>query len=224
MRYLLPVFLVVLVLSATTFAQTRQQAILDIAKLKDEANRLEKIILSPDKEDIDLAEQEKVSVFRILPREKYRNSLFIREGGAYYSFTALSYIIDKPSQLGFEQNYLSAGFAGANYGFMTDLGEISLADVGEKTKGFSFLIEYQPPAHILDARIEQEKSRGFDFEGTNFKNRLPAIIGHSYLLRSITYDYTDVMVAFKIQRKDADGSLIIFWKLIKQFDKPILIR
>jgi hypothetical protein len=224
MRYLLFTFLVVLVLSATTFAQTRQQALDNLSKLKDEANRLEKLILSPDKEDIESAEKENVNVFRVLPREKYRNSLFIREGGAYYSFTNLSHIYDRPSQIGFEQNYLSAGFAGANYGFMTDLGEISLADVGEKTKGFNFLIEYQPPAHILDARIEQEKSRGFDFEGTNFKNRLPAIVGHNYLLRAVTYDEADVMVAFKVQRKDADGSLIIFWKLIKQFDKPILIR
>jgi hypothetical protein len=224
MRYLLVVFLVVLVFSATTFAQTRQQAMQDIAKLKEQAKILENVILSPDKQDIEMAQKENVNVFRILPREKYRNALFTREGGAYYSFTNLSHIIDRPSQLGFEQNYLSAGFAGANYGFMTDLGEISLADVGEKIKGFNFLIEYQPPAHILDARIEQEKSRGFDFEGTNFKNRLPVIAGHSYLLRSINYDNADVMVAFKVQRKDVDGSLIIFWKLIKQFDKPILIR
>jgi hypothetical protein len=224
MRYLLVVFLVVLVLSATTFAQTRQQAMQDIAKLKEQAKILENVILSPDKEDIDLAEKEKVNVFRILPREKYRNALFTREGGAYYSFTALSHIYDIESQLGLEQNYLKVGFAGVNYGFMTDLGEISLAEISEKNKGFNFLIEYQPPANEPQGRNEQQRARGFEVEGTNFKNRLPVIAGHSYLLRSINYDNADVMVAFKVQRKDVDGSLIIFWKLIKQFDKPILIR
>jgi hypothetical protein len=224
MRYLLSGFLVVLILSAATFAQTRQQALDNLTKIKDEAIRLEKLILSPDKGDIDLAEKEKVNVFRIMPREKYRNALFIREGGAYYSFTNLSHIYDRPSQIGFEQNYLSVGFAGVNYGFISDLGEISITEIGEKTKGFNFLIEYQPPTNVPDGRVEQERARGFEVEGTNFKNRLPAIVGHSYLLRAITYDEADVMVAFKIQRKDNDESLIIFWKLIKQFDKPILIR
>ncbi len=226
MRYLLSGFLVVLVLSATTFAQTRQQALQDIAKLKEQAKMLENIILSPDKQDIDLAEKEKVNVFRILPRGRTENGdlYSVRGGGANYSFTQTSHSYNEIPQIALENNNVSVGFAGVNYGFMVDLGEVSLAEVGEKTNGFNFLIEYRPPTNEPDGRIEQERSRGFEFEGANFKDRLPAIVGHSYLLRSINYEHADVMVAFKVQRKDNDGSLIIFWKLIKQFDKPILIR
>jgi hypothetical protein len=32
----------------------------------------------------------------------------------------------------------------------------------------------------------------------------------------------DMLVAFKIIRKDSDGSVIIFWKPIADFGKPIL--
>jgi hypothetical protein len=219
MRYLLFTFLVVLILSAVTSAQTRQQASDNLSRLKEEANHLESVILSPDKEDIDLADREKVNVFRLLSREKYDNSFStIRGGGAYYSFTTKSHSYSGISQIQLQQNKLSVGFAGVNYGFMTDLGETSLAEINEKTKGFNFLIEYQPPAN------EQQRARGFDFEGANFKDNLPATVGHSYFLRAISYDQADVFVALKIQRKDTDGSLIIFWKLIKQFDKPTLIR
>jgi hypothetical protein len=225
MRFLLFTFLVVLVLSAATSAQTRQQALQDIAKLKEEAIRLEKIVLSPDKDDIDLADKEKVNVFRILPRETYRNSLFVREGGAYYSFTVQTHNYDRTSQIGFERNILHVGFAGVDYGFMSDLGEISLAEVGEKNRSFNFLNDYQPANNEPQGRIEQRRtSIGFEDNGTLFKNSFPAKVGHTYFLRAITYDEADVFVAFKVHRQDTDGSLIIFWKLIKQFDKPILIR
>jgi hypothetical protein len=226
MRYLLFTFIVVLFLSTSTSAQTRQQALQDIAKLKEEAQMLEKIVLSPDKQDIELAEKENANVFRILPREKYDNSSSsVRGGGgAYYSFTKQSNSYDDIPQMELSQDKLLVGFYGVNYGFITDLGKTSLNKIGEETKGFNFLIDYQPPTDVLDGRIEQQKARGFDFEGTTFKNRLPAKVGHSYLLRAITYDEADVFVALKIQRKDDDGSLIVFWKLIKQFDKPVLNR
>lgn len=43
-------------------------------------------------------------------------------------------------------------------------------------------------------------------------------------LRSINFREADTLVALKVYRKDADGSLIIFWKTIKNFEKPLLAR
>jgi hypothetical protein len=226
MRYLLSAFLVVLVLSVTTFAQTRQQALDNLSKLKEEAGSLEKIILSPDKEDIDLAEKENVNVFRILPREKYDNSFStIRGGGAYYSFTKQSHSYNEIPQIELQSNQFSVGFAGFNSGLISDLGEISLAEIGEKTNGFSFLLDYKPVNNETAGRIESRRfSAGFKVGEATFNRRFPAVVGHGYFLRAISYDQADVMVAFRVQRKDNDGSLIIFWKLIKQFDNPVTYR
>ncbi len=226
MRYLLFTFLVVLVLSATTFAQTRQQALDKFSELKEQAKSLEKTILLPDKQDIELAEKENFNVFRILPREKYDNSFStIRGGGAYYSFTKQSHSYNEIPQIELQNNGFSVGFAGFNSGLICDLGEISLAEIGEKTKGFSFLIDYKPVNNESEGRIESRRfSAGFNVGVATFKNRFPSVVGHSYFLRAISYDQADVMVAFKVQRKDDDGSLIIFWKLIKQFDNPITYR
>jgi hypothetical protein len=43
-------------------------------------------------------------------------------------------------------------------------------------------------------------------------------------LRAITFDRADVLVALKIHRKDADGSLIVFWKMLEVFDVPTIKR
>jgi hypothetical protein len=46
----------------------------------------------------------------------------------------------------------------------------------------------------------------------------------TYLLRSIDYNATDILVAFKVVRKDIDRSVIIVWKLLKKYPKPDLAR
>lgn len=218
---------------STISAQTHQQALEEFANLKQkietikkESAEIEKIILQPDKTDlIAAAQEENTNVFRLLPREKYDKDVFkVRGGGAFYSFTNQSHSYDSIPQISLEQNYLQVGFYGASYGFLTDLGELQLAKIDGKTKGVNLLANYQPPLELPKARIEQEKSRGFEAENVAYKNRLPAVVGHSYVVRAVSYNEADVLVAFKVYRKDADGSLIIFWKLLENFEKPLLAR
>jgi len=226
-------FLLIVVLFSAGLAQTHQQAIeeLSIAEqkieaAKKEAERLEQAILQPDKDDLIAAGKENVKVFRLLPREKYDRGFFkVRGGGSYYSFTNQSHSYNEIPQIGLEQNYLKVGFYGASYGFLADLGEIGLAKIDDKTKGVYFLASYKPPLELEKARIEQEKARGFEMESIAYKQRLPVTVGHSYIVRAISYDEADVLVAFKVYRQeDTDGSLIIFWKLLDSFEKPLLAR
>jgi hypothetical protein len=224
MRLVLLFFLSAVLCSAGS-AQTREEVLEKFKELNSQAAALEKSILSPDKKDLETASREAVGVFRILPREAYDKGLFnVRGGGAFYSFTKQSHSYDDIPQISLEQNYLKVGFYGASYGFLTDLGEIPLAKIDAKMKGVNLLANYQPPLELPKARIEQERSRGFEAENVAYKNRLPAVAGHSYVVRAISYGEADVLVAFKIYRQDADGSLIIFWKLLENFEKPLLAR
>jgi hypothetical protein len=212
--------------------QTYEQALEEFAglkrkaeALKSEAESLEKIILQPAPPDLTAAAKENARVFRILPREKYDKGVFrVRGGGAYYSFTSQSHSYDAIPQISLEQNNLEVGFYGVSYGFLTDLGKIRLAEIGAKTKGLNLLANYRPPLDQAGARLEKRKSRGFEAENLIFKDALPVIVGNSYLLRAVSYDEADVLVAFKIHRRDTDGSLIIFWKLLENFEKPLLAR
>jgi hypothetical protein len=43
-------------------------------------------------------------------------------------------------------------------------------------------------------------------------------------LRSISYSTADALVAFRIVRKDTDGSVTIVWKVLKKYAVPELAR
>ena len=218
--------------TAAAQAQTRRETLEKLTALEQrieadklELARLEQSILQPDKEDLIAAEKENAKVFRILPREKYDKGFFaVRGGGAFYSFIKESHSYDDTPQLGLEQNRLKVGFYGASYGFLTDLGTVDLAKIDAKNKSVYFLANYRPPLELPKARIEQNKARGFDHEGVYYKDRLPAIVGNVYVLRAVSYDEADTLVALKIHRRDTDGSLIIFWKLLENYEKPLLAR
>jgi len=185
---------------------------------------LEKDFLLPDGKDVEKARKESFNVVRLNPREKYDRQLLIQGGGSYYSFTKNSHDYQHIAQIGLEQNNLKVGFAGANYGFIADLGEISLAEISKETIEVNFLVNYKPPTNEPEVRLEQRKAHEYNTDGITYKSNLPAVVGHAYVLRAISFSEADVLVAFKIHRKDTDGSLIIFWKLIENFAMPRLER
>jgi hypothetical protein len=216
----------VFLLSTAAFSQelTREQKLQKIDELNSQIKSLEADVLLPAVKDLKTAQKEGFEVFRLMPRERYDRKLTVQGGGAYYSFTTKSHDYQKIAQIGLEQNYLQVGFAGANYGFLADLGDIPLATVTTETAELNFLVSYQPPTKEPEVRAEQRKSFKYETENATYQSRVPASPGHVYVLRAISFDDADVLVAFKIHRKETDGSLIIFWNLLKNFEKPKLTR
>ncbi len=199
---------------------SREQKIQKIRELNGQIKILEKDILLPDAKDLEKARKENFSVVRILPREKYDHKLTIQGGGSYYSFSKNSHNYQDTAQIGLEQNNLKVGFAGADYGFIADLGETSLADISKETLEVNFLSSYRPPTNEPEIRLEQRRAHHYKTDAVSYKRNLPAVVGHTYVLRAINFGEADVLVTLKIHRKDADGSLIIFWKFIEQFETP----
>ena len=227
MRYFknLSIFLVLIFASISNGQElNRQQKLQKIEELQLQIKKLANEYLLPDAKDIAEAKKEGIEVFRILPRGMLNGKVGIREGGAYYSFTTKSHDYDDTPQIGLEQNYLKVGFAGADYGFIADLGEMPLGSVTKETPEINFLVNYKPPINEPEVRVEQRKAWNYETNGLTYKSGLPAIVGHTYILRAISFGDADVLVAFKVHRKDSDGSLIIFWKNIKNFETPKLER
>lgn len=201
---------------------TRKQKLQKIDELNSQIKALETDILLPDAKDSERAQKEGFDVFRIMPRERYDHKLTVQGGGSYYSFTTKSHDYQKIAQIGLEQNYLKVGFAGADYGFIADLGETPLTEITKEAAEVNFLLNYKPPTNEPEVRIEQRKTWSYEVDGLVFKDRIAAVVGHTYVLRAISFGNADVLVAFKVHRKDSDGSLIIFWKLIENFESPNL--
>ncbi|MBA3335448.1 MAG: hypothetical protein H0T08_07550 [Acidobacteria bacterium] len=218
------VFLFFFVSIAAAQELTREQKVQKFEELNSQIKTLGDDIIAPSAKDLKQAQKEGFNVVRLLPRERYDHKLTVQGGGSYYSFTTGSHDYQKIAQVGLEQNNLKVGFAGVDYGFIADLSEMPLTDITEETAEMNFLINYKPPTNEADVRVEARKAHRFEMNGSTYKDRIPAVVTHSYILRAISFDRADVLVAFKVYRKDADGSLIIFWKLIKKFEVPKLER
>ena len=163
-------------------------------------------------------------LIRLMPREKYDRSIShapqrikMRGGGAYYSFALLTHEYGYGSDIELDKNTLSVGFAGTDYGVLQNLGDVPLADITLKDQRTFILAHYQVPRSERYARSAyMQLGEGVVINGETFARRLPMVVDNPYLLRSIIFPGTDVLVAFRVIRRDADGSATILWKLLKQ--------
>ena len=219
--------------SGYVLAQTnkREDVHKKIADLRSNLNKAEEEFLSPTPEDLakyaEFLKQPNTGLIRILPRETYDkpSELTIRGGGSYYSFSKLTHEYTNGSDIELQQNNFSVGFAGACYGFIAKLDDISLLDITTDNTVASVMASYEPATVLSKARIEQHRvNEGFEINGIRFRNQVDAVVGNTYLLRSVYYDTSDLLVCFQVVRQDTDGSMILTWKLLKKFDTPKLIR
>jgi len=233
-------FVVALMMSATSICaqtQSREDLVKEIGAKRAELLRLEAAFLSPSEEDrakyADFLSLPDTGLIRLLPREMYdadvknenKYKLTLRGGGAYYSFVRLTHEYGYGSDISLYDGWLSTGFAGANYGIMTTLGNTPLENITVDTPAVEFLATHTPPSEEPKARIEQTRwGKGEMIDGTTYGERLRMGVNTTYLVRSVDYDSSDVLVAFRVVRVDTDGSAIILWKLLKTYSVPKLAR
>ncbi|HEX6187175.1 MAG TPA: hypothetical protein VFZ40_03775 [Pyrinomonadaceae bacterium] len=216
--------------------QSRQELLGQIENKRAELQTLQEKFLAPSDGDrsafSEFLKQPNTGLVRLLPRESFGevpdkpSKLTIRGGGAYYSFVRLTHEYGYGSDIELEQNHLRAGFAGADYGIMTMIDEVPLENVTSDLSPVAFLLGYTPPTEEPEVRQEQRLFlyAGKMIDGLTYRGRLPVKVNGTYLLRSISFYNSDVLVAIRIVRKDSDDSLIIAWKLLQKFPKPELIR
>ena len=196
-----------------------------------------------------LLSQPNTGLIRLLPRVN-PTSVFaysgrrpeIRGDGAYYSFHFRAHEYGYGSDLELQavgefnasagrlvelppHYILSVGFAGADFGMLTNIGDVPLTDLSTIDARVADLLAYRAPHVESLARAEfQRFDRGVSIGGQIYKSTLPLEANATYLLRSINYDVSDVLVAFHVERQDGDGSVVIGWKLLKAFPMTQLTR
>jgi hypothetical protein len=228
-RYIFTLFLLLALSPGDTPAQTgnRLQTARKIESLREEIKFLEAELLAPARADrekfADFLAQRDTGLIRLLPGEKWDDKLSIRGGGAYYHFTGRTHEYGRGSDISLEQGMFSVGFAGADFGFIAQLGDIPLEEVTTDSESAGFLSTFAAPTVEPKAREQQRRAGiGFQVGALTYKSRLPALADNTYLLRSINYESSDVLVAFRVVRKDEDGSMILLWKALHKFSKPRL--
>ena len=224
---------------ANSRAQTvsREDLLNEIKAKRSELQALERQFLAPSEEDraewTEFLKESHTGLIRLLPRELYdsevykknQRTLTMRGGGAYYSFSRLTHEYGYGSDIELDSGYLSVGFAGADFGMLRKLGDVPLEALSLEDPRAKFMAEYHTPTEEPQARSEARMfSAGATIGDTIYKRRLPVEVKTTYLLRSINYGSSDVLVALRVIRKDSDGSVIIAWKLLSSYPKPELAR
>jgi len=199
--------------------------------------------------------QPNTGLIRLLPRTQPDRLLTIRGGGAYYSFARLTHeygygsdielqMVQRRNDFEYqasrriydpqyqespnteiqEPTFLT-GVAGADYGFLVNLGKVPLDKVTLEHEGVKFLASYVPPSAEPEARAEGRRARsGINKAGFGYKSTLPVLTNNTYVLRSINYRSSDVLVAFHVVRMERDASVMLLWKRLKRFSSPELMR
>ena len=148
--------------------------------------------------------------------------------------------------------------SGLDYGFMVDLGDVPLEDLSalppEKVKlpvqTRQFFFSYRPPNDL--AALQVDRRRFLTGKVGNFVlkeplfSAAPAVVGHTYLLRSLQFNLpklitegqpitrdrrryldqllamqsSDVLVAFQPVSRRSDGSYTVLWRVLAQFPDP----
>jgi hypothetical protein len=213
-----------------------------------EARVLTKGVLAPAEADrlkyASFLSQSNTGLLRLLPRQ-FNNSKFfkpnvpkIHGGGAYYSFAHLSHEYGFGSDLELatvskfygsnEQppdHHFQVGFAGADFGLLTNIGDVPIESVSRNDANLAFMFNYKPPRAEQRARCEYRMlGVGIEYSGQKYASRAAIETNSTYLLRSINYDTSDVLVAFRVVRQDQDDGVTIAWKLLKNFSVPTLDR
>lgn len=233
-------FLATLLFSSFTLlaqSQSRSDILKEIEVKRRELAALEKTYLEPTEADrlrhAEFLKQSDTGLIRLLPREKFDSEVYrsnkktitMRGGGAYYSFTRKTHEYGYGSDLSLDQDVFQVGFAGADYGFLTNLGDIPIGTVGPETPAVARFAAYKAAREEQVARTEHRRlAEGAKLANLAVKNRLPVHSNSTYLLRSINYSDSDVLVVFRVVRIDSDRSVIILWKLLKKYENPKLNR
>jgi len=159
--------------------------------------------------------------------------------GSSYSFRTENYRLRQLADIIYIDNsFQSAGVL--LHGIFVKIGDVPLEKVNLQTKGLKFLVDFQPEADD-DKKREFDKriSEGFFIDGFQYRRGLSAVENTTYILRSIAYDgvykrvaqgisynelkydkRADIIVAFRVVRKDSDGSVTILWKKLSEKKSP----
>jgi hypothetical protein len=205
-------------------AQLRKQ----IDSLRNELKEKEAQFLAPSDADraaySDFLSRRDSGICRLVAKPDFDDKL-IRGGGAFYSFTQSSNDYNSDVQVGLGDGRFSTGFAGANYGYITDLGDVPLDAMTAEHPAVRDLAALVTPSAEPDARSEQRRSGdGLRLGNHVFGRMTGASVDHTYILRCVSYSQSDTLVAFRVVRQDDDGSLILIWKILNRFPTPQLIR
>ncbi len=214
--------------------------VLPIVLTEDELTSKERKVLMPTSEDLkanaEFLRQSETGIFRLMRVDKQNHrkvvsadnlavsgDVLLVGGGAQYSFTKKNHNADKWSDMAWDEDWFLGGVGGQAIGVLVDLGDVSLESVNLESGGLEYLTKFVPATTESAAEKQfQQIEKGETDNGFSYGLFAPWKLNTTYALRSVNYDRSDLLVAFRAVRQDQNGSLIVLWKKLKSYNTPKL--
>jgi hypothetical protein len=206
-----------------------------VFKSESKLNAKERMLLATDPEDqkkyAEFLRQPGTGLFRLLPHEAKgivtvenlksgAGLLPIKGWGAYYSYSKLRHELDGWSEIGLQNGTFQVGFARRSLGFIGLLGDVPLEAVTLDSKEVDPLHKLVPATAYQEIMAQGDKNiHWLRAGGFIYGSTIAAFADNTYVLRSTTSGKADILVAFRVIRQDAEGSLHVLWK--KLADYPV---
>ena len=198
----------------------RQRLQADVEALRAQLHEKAALLLEPSPEDAaiwsEFLQQSDTGLVRLMPRERYDGILGMRGGGAYYSFTRLTHDYNGEPHIGLDQGQLRSGFVGLDLGLLVRLDGLPLDKATLDHPAIRFLATFAAlPQEPAMRALQRQAGAGFQHSGLTFRSHVKAEPDTTYALRSLSPGRSDVLVAFRIIRRDHDDSVVLVWQKLK---------
>jgi hypothetical protein len=144
-------------------------------------------------------------------------------GGSFYSFRIKKHHLAPYSDIALRDNLFNVGFMRHTLGLLTTLGDVPLDAVTLHSAAVRPFLKLVPARTLAETGQAFERSRAWlESPGYNYGPTAPVRLNTTYVLRSIAFEPnrsqpSDVLVAFRVTRRDPDGAVTVAWK---QLQKP----
>lgn len=162
-------------------------------------------------------------------------------GGSAFSFRVSDYQQWRLADMLYDgKSFVALGEM--SLGMLVDLGDVPLENVRTETKGMGYLVRFEPSGDVAEAtRQNTSLADGVTDAGFLYRKFLPALAGHTYVIRSVAFrgnvprehygakynelDFDkrkDITVAFRVVRRDFNGTVTIAWRVLQAKQAPVL--
>jgi hypothetical protein len=143
-------------------------------------------------------------------------------GGSFYSFRDKKHQRAFASDIALRNDLFNAGFMNHTLGLLTTLGDVPLDAVTLHSKAVRPFLKLVPAKTMAETEREFKRSRAWlEVPDHTYSATAPVRANTTYVLRAIAFEPnrskpSDVLVAFRITRKDADGAVTVVWKHLQK--------
>ena len=177
----------------------------------------------------------------VVPNQQVCSRFTMPGAGSAFSFRVPDYQQWKLADVLYDGKSFVA-FGQMSLGMLVDLGDVLLENVQTDTKGLEYLIRFEPSGEVHEAtRQNTTIADGVSDGAFVYRKFLPAVAGHTYVIRSVAFrgkvprehygtkynelDFDkrkDITVAFRVVRRDFNGTVTIVWRILQAKQSPVL--